>query len=273
MTGAGPYSPSQTATWLLCPELWRLGRQYLPRDRRASERAVGTGIHTGLSRWLTGTDQPQATTLAIQAGLARLQQESPEEDGAPVEIQIDKGMRLAYSHDWLAGGELIASEVAIDPIAPGSTQPARADLVIGHGTEIMIVDCKVRTQLFEYRVQGELDSTIHSWQLKHYAWAWERDHPEHTVTRVSQVFIVLGPRAAVYPYVWGLTGEDIRQWLASASIVWDFMRHGIVWRNLMNCQRYGGKCAFWSACHVLHGQNLESVYERRNDAIPATDGT
>lgn len=274
------YSPSSSANWTRCPIKNLLEHQWEPKVimRPALARMLGLAIGVGVSTHYTnrkyqqGIDPIQA---AVGSAKAQLQDAATRGlvihpdfagDGVGLPIRVEGGIKKYIEKDPIpASWEIVDIERDLGE----EYGHARIDLGIRlpHG-ELTVWDLKVKRTLEAKYHQRTLDEYRHSWQMKHYRWAYGEVMGER-VMQAGIILVVLEPTFRVLLDQTTLDDEVVGTWLKRARRVWEDMEaeekgERTPWEAADHWDRYG-QCPWYRACmeHRLVPALMEMDYVRR----------
>lgn len=265
------YSPTDTEDWLICPRYRSLKRVWVPRTVEYSPALVaGRALHAGMEAAYNGvleTTRVPLTDVGVTAALVTLR-ELYQPHGVWTLDRLEKvvgaGIQRALGFDL--GGIPLHVEHQVEK--------GRLDLLVRRlDGELAVIDYKTVLQADEsgLAMRGrDLETGQQRW---YYPWAVERQHGRRPLY-ITFLQVLLMP-LTLRPLSFDITREGLQAWEYSARRIWFQMRldemSGVSWQNTRSCYRYGRKCEFWDACHVLYNDTsqFDALYVKREEAKDA----
>lgn len=254
---------TSTMTYTRCQMLWHLKEQgyvYKVVGPKEVASCLGTAFHAAAAHLMIHQDEvDEAMALgkdALIQGAARLYdgtrivrtEMEAELDALPVRL-MNAVKCLASNLIVLDKYEILHTELTL-PDAGGTT----IDMVIREKSTgyVGILDWKCKTFTRSIYKDQYLKEMATSWQLRHYAWGYEKQ----TGTPVD--FYVLGlldltgkARLELYPY--DINPLDMEYWLSSARQYWQDMEDTREGKRVAAmspaCRDQYGQCEYYRLCH------------------------
>ena len=259
------YSPSQTEDWLRCPRERAYKRQWVPRTVEFSPALVaGRALHAGMEaayRGVLGSLAPPSHEIGTTAALVTLRELYQAHSVWTLdrlEKVVGAGVGRALGFDL--GGIPLHVEHQVEQ--------GRLDLLVKRPDgDLVVIDYKTVLQADEsgLALRGrDLETGQQRW---YYPWAVERQFGKRPLY-ITFLQVLLMP-LTLRPLSFDVTTAGLRAWEHNARLVWMQMRidenSGVTWQNTRSCYRYGRKCEFWDACHVLYGDTsqFDALYVKR----------
>ncbi len=233
------YPPSQTETWLACPQRWDYGKRWSALGSWEPNALIGTALGAAL-------DVHRSVTLEGTVGLFSaivsrahevLETGWVEQDNHQIESSkaiVEKVLKKAIKVDCLHGGTVVGVQVPLGPQNPkwvhgfeGTNQtPAHsvADLIVRLPGQsgILIHDDKFNMRCYPNYFQARLAEAEVLWQLWQYAWLWNTYHSKGgwEVAVIQKMLMVYEPSIQVDTYQVTVTPARMNLWVQSAKKVW-----------------------------------------------------
>ena len=259
------YSPSQSDTWLRCPVLRHMTREWEPRRVRKNNLAalLGSAVGDGINRYnqyLRDSETPNVTEC-IEVGLQRIATEQAKwaiqgrvidiEDQpylAGMEPKVGKLLR-EYDQNGLPKHWKVLD---IEHTLPQHGN-ARIDLGVDDGFGPAVLDFKVKAYLKVGDEWRDINRWRNSWAMYHYTWAYGQVH-NTSIDRYYIFMLVAEPKVRTKLYPFTVTPEAMAMWHVSAERVWTQMEsedNGTAepWMASRHGDEYG-PCPMYNACFM-----------------------
>ncbi len=258
----GVYPPYQTDAFQKCPTLWDYQKRWAPRGNQRTAMLIGTGVAIGLEHYykeLMGEKvvrDPLGTALEY---VEKHYQSHADKSLKGVETLVERGYDLGITTD-LSIKEILAVEKYFGRIKP--------DIVArDYDGSLVVIDHKVKVNLDDKYLEGNLQEYDSANQFYHYAWGIEQEYGE-PVARVVAHVIILAPVGKTLLHPVKMDPEHVQFWLKGTAVTWEHMKAveggGGLETRFASCKGRYGLCDMYEACHTFHGDEsaFPALYER-----------